>query len=120
MENVLLTPDDFILLYPVFAREDRNVILRELESAHRNCSPTVWTNVDSRKEAIALLTAHWIAMNLCQEGALASVAVESVAGNVMQIPKMDGPNNGSEFASTIYGQRYLKLWKSLPKMGFVV
>lgn len=118
--KLILEPEQFIEIFPEFALENRESILWNLQSAHRKCGRSLWCDVDSRREAIALLTAHWLALKQYQLGAIASVAVESVAGKVMSLPKMEGMKDGGEFGSTIYGQRYLNLWRSLPKTGFVV
>lgn len=120
MESSVLSSEKFIQLFPEFALENREVISWNLDAAHRQCGRMTWCNPDSRKEAIALLTAHWIAMRQYQLGAIASVAVESVAGKVMTLPKTESLKDGNEFTATFYGQRYLSLWRSLPKSGFVV
>jgi hypothetical protein len=118
--DLILEPEQFIEIFSEFALMDRESILWNLKSAHQKCGRSTWCDIDGRREAIALLTAHWLALSLYQKGAIASVAVESVAGKVMSLPKMEGLKDGGEFGSTIYGQRYLNLWRSLPKTGFVV
>lgn len=118
--ELILEPERFIEIFPEFALENRDNILFNLQLAHGKCGKSVWCDKDGRLQAIALLTAHYLAMRQYQLGAIASVAVESVKGSVMSLPKMDKMEGGGQYASTFYGQRYLDLWRSLPKTGFVV
>lgn len=118
--ELILEPEQFIEIFPEFVLENRENILFNLKLAHKKCGKSTWCDKDERLQAIALLAAHYLAMRAYQLGAIASVAVESVKGEVMSLPKMEKMEGGGQFASTFYGQRYLDAWRALPKTGFVV
>ena len=118
--EILLIPEDFIAIYPQFSSESRNLLELEINFAHASCSTGVWKNRDIRKAAITFLVAHNLTMNQYQLGAIASIGINASKGEAIALPKGEAIRNGENFSTTEYGRRYLDLWNSLPKTGFVV
>lgn len=94
----------FLSRFPEFGELTTNVVDSALEEAGRSCSATVWGAVHT--DGVSQLAAHILATRQMQIG--------------IQVGSPSGTPIGQGFESTLYGQEYGRLLKSLPLCGFAL
>lgn len=128
MPREIPTYDDFIAKYPIFtppavSQED---IQEQLDFSTRLLSASAWH--DWLSDAILLLTAHEISMNLLPnsdiggglQGARGNVSSASGAGLSVSFESMtptSGDTSDNWYNRSTYGQKYIRL-RSLVVAGF--
>lgn len=118
-----ITPASFKLRFPEFSSEDDSRIQLFIDDSVIILNETFW----SVKYDLGLyyLTAHYLTLaNLSEAGnktAPGQVSSRSVDGTSVSYNRVTLSNeNDAYYASTIYGQRYLALRKSLGLIACVV
>lgn len=86
-----------------------------LDLAAIECPATVWDNATKRSRGIKLKTAHYLECLRAQQ-ALSAATAQSVAQGQASLA---APSGESDLNSTLYGQQFKQLRKTLPKrIGF--
>lgn len=104
---------EFLDIYDEFSSLSDRKILASINQAALFCPQDVWKT--NHKNAVYLLTAHILAMNLEQIGSIAASAVQNAKGTKSSM----NLNNDSWLCGSVWGQQFKELKNTLPVMGFV-
>jgi len=104
--GLLLTEATFKERFPEFGEQQLAVVDTTINKAERDVPANVWGNEDIRRDAVAYLTAHLLALRVMQIG--------------MQVGAPSGQSLGAGLDSTLYGQEYKQMRDCLPVCGFAL
>lgn len=120
--STIVTHSEFITIYDQYAQVSEAKINHFLARAETSYVPDSesWgfdeaKRLAKRREAIMLLTAHWIEAGWSQRAKTVSAAAASAQGKTSS-----SSNSTDDFASTDPGRQYLSLLKTLPEIGMIV
>lgn len=97
------TPTEFLQRFPEFANQASLVIAGAINEAALSTPESVWDTLHNT--GVGYLAAHLLASRVMQIGA--------------QVGAQSGTPMGEQLKSTLYGQEYERLRKTLPVFGFV-
>lgn len=119
-DPLLVSPEEFILTFPEFSKNEREQINLYLRQSQRECPGKPWNALkEKRGDAIKYLTAHRLAMNFYQIGNLAGSSIEAAKGGNPALPKGGLAQINSDLTSTHYGQEFLRIKNTLPLLGIL-
>ena len=109
----MFSPLEFLGIYDEFSSLSDGKISATINQAALFCPQDVWKI--NHKNAVYLLTAHILAMNLKQIGSIAASAVQNAKGTKSSIKL----NSDSWLCGSVWGQQFKELRNTLPVKGFV-
>ena len=106
-----VTIAQFKASHPDLDAFEPEVIQENLDLAAEMCPASTWDNATKRTRGIKLLTAHYLECLRSQQ-ALSAATAQSVAQGKASVAT---PPQGNDLDSTLHGQQYKRLRRSLPK-----